>query len=325
MVADPAPDPFAERTGILTIDVEEWFHAHNYREKVDPRTWADHPHRARTGVDRLLALCDDLGIRATWFVLGWTAERAPELVREIAAAGHEIGCHTYAHPVAFEQDPAEFRLDTQRGRDAIGDALGSAPLAFRAASFTILPQNYWALAILREEGFRIDSSIFPVAHPRYGNARGPRTPFRLGEGDDRDLLVLPMTTLRMLGRNLPFSGGGYFRLFPTALIEACRRWVQQHQNEPVVYYFHPWELDAFRPDVDLGALQNLRSQGGKQDLYGKLARALRGQRMITIGEYAARVRATAPVLADVSEIAGATRPHEASGVSARSRVHTDRM
>lgn len=305
LIHDSTPLPFAEPTGVLTIDVEEWFHAHNYREKVDPGSWESRPRRARTGVDRLLALCDDLGIRATWFILGWTAERCPELIREIAAAGQEIGCHTYAHPVAFEQDPAEFRRDTQRGRDAIGDALGRAPVAFRAASFTILPQNYWALSILREEGFRIDSSIFPVAHPRYGNPRGPRSPFRLGEGNEDDLLVLPMTTLRLFGRNFPFSGGGYFRLFPSALVDGCRRWVQSRQHEPVVYYFHPWELDSFDPDVDLGAMQNLRSQGGKQDLYGKLTFALRGQRMITIGEYAAAVRDRAKVLADVRDIDGA--------------------
>ena len=293
----------AAATAVLTIDVEEWFHAHNYREKVGTDGWDERPRRAGEGVERLLALCDELGIRATWFVLGWTAERAPEMVREIAAAGHEIGCHTYAHPVAFEQTPEQFREDTRRGRDAVGEALGEAPTAFRAASFTILPRNYWALSILREEGFRIDSSLFPVAHPRYGNPRGPREPFRLGDGGEDDLLVLPMTTLRLLGRNFPFSGGGYFRLFPLPMLELCRRWVQKRQGEPVVYYFHPWELDPYRPEVDLGALQNLRSQGGKQDLHAKLARALRGQRLITMGEYAASVRDRAPVVDDVARLA----------------------
>ena len=301
---------------ILTIDVEEWFHAHNYREDVDPDTWEGRPRRAGTGVDPLLRLCDDLGIQATWFVLGWTAARDPGLVREIAAAGHEIGCHTYAHPVAFEQTPDEFREDTRRGRDAVGEALGAAPRAFRAASFTILPQNYWALEILREEGFRIDSSLFPVSHPRYGNPDGPREPFRLGRGDDDDLLVMPMTTLRLFGRNLPFSGGGYFRLFPVTLLDWCRKRVQRRQGEPVVFYFHPWELDSYRPDVDLGFLQNLRSQGGKQDLYGKLDRALRGQSMITLGEYAAEVRDGAPVVAHVEDIPPVNGGGEASGAAA---------
>lgn len=287
---------------ILTIDVEEWFHAHNYSEQVATDSWDTRERRAGTGVDPLLRLCDDLGMRATWFILGWTAERDPGLVREIAAAGHEIGCHTYAHPVAFEQTPAEFREDTRRGRAAVGDATGEAPVAFRAASFTILPRNYWALEILREEGFRVDSSLFPVPHPRYGNAHGPREPFRLGAGDDDDLLVIPMTTLRILGRNVAFSGGGYFRLFPVPVLDWCRRRVQGPQGEPVVFYFHPWELDSYRPDVDLGFLQNVRSQGGKQDLYGKLERALRGQEMITLAEHAARVRAEAPVVRAVEDI-----------------------
>jgi polysaccharide deacetylase family protein (PEP-CTERM system associated) len=282
-----------EQWSILTLDVEEWFHAHNYRTQVDPASWGDRPRRARLGVERLLRLCEDLGGRATWFILGWTAEREPDLIREIASAGHEIGCHTYSHPVAYELDEAAFRDDTRRGRDAIASAIGTSPTAYRAASFTILPRNYWALDILREEGFRVDSSLFPVSHPRYGNPGGPRRPFRLGAGDASDLLVLPMTTLRLAGRNLPFSGGGYFRLFPAPLIRSCAGWVQRVQKEPVIWYFHPWELDAYRPDVDL---------------YRKLGRALRGQRMMTIGEYAAAVRDDAPVITAVDQIPAASGP-----------------
>jgi polysaccharide deacetylase family protein (PEP-CTERM system associated) len=291
-----------ERRSILTLDVEEWFHAHNYREKVPAATWADHERRAWNGVDRLLRLCEHIGGPATWFVLGWTAEREPELVREIASAGHEIGCHTYAHPVAYELDEAEFRDDTRRGRDAIAEATGVAPTAFRAASFTILPQNYWALRVLREEGFRIDSSLFPVAHPRYGNPNGPRLPFRLGEGDESDLLVLPMTTLRLPLRNFAFSGGGYFRLFPDFVVRQCASWVQRVQKEPVVWYFHPWELDEFEPAVDLGRLQNLRSRGGRRDLHGKLVRALEGQKIMTVGDYAESIREGAPVIRSVDQI-----------------------
>lgn len=291
-----------ERRSILTLDVEEWFHAHNYRDQVPAATWNDHERRAGNGVDRLLRLCEEVDGKATWFILGWTAEREPGLVREIASAGHEIGCHTYAHPVAYELDEEAFRDDTRRGRDAIAEATGAAPVAFRAASFTILPRNYWALRVLREEGFRVDSSVFPVSHPRYGNPKGPRAPFRLGEGGDDDLLVLPMTTLRLPLRNFPFSGGGYFRLFPDFLVRQCASWVQRVQQEPVVWYFHPWELDDFQPDVDLGRLQNLRSQGGKKDLHAKLARALEGQEMVTMAEYAASVRAGAPVVASVDQI-----------------------
>lgn len=281
-------------TGILSIDVEEWFHAHNYAEKVGKERWEGYERRATGGVEPLLELCDELGARATFFLLGWTAERDPQLARRIVDAGHEIGCHSYAHPVVYELDEAAFRADTRRGRDAIAQATGIAPTLYRAPSFTITPRSYWALDVLAEEGFTVDSSIFPVRHPRYGNPGGPREPFRYGP--DGSLLVLPMTTLRMFGRNWPFSGGGYFRLFPMPLLRWATRRVQGAQREPVVYYFHPWELDDHSPDVDLGRLQNLRSQGGKQDLYAKLRAALSGQELVTLGEWAERVRGDAPVV-----------------------------
>ncbi len=276
---DPAPS-------ILTIDVEEWFHAHNYMQDVERASWEARPRRAEEGVSRLLDLCDELEIRATWFILGWLAEQEPALVRRIAAAGHEIGCHTYAHPVVYDQSPEEFRADTRRGRDALADALGAPVTLYRAASFTIVPRSYWALEILAEEGFRVDSSLFPVSHPRYGNPRGPREPFVLAD----ELLVMPMTTLRLPGRNLPFSGGGYFRLLPLTALRLATNWVRRRQGEAVIYYFHPWELDVHRPEVDLGFWMNLRSQGGKKDLHRKLGRALRGHAHCTLGEWAESLR-----------------------------------
>ncbi len=278
-----------EPTGILTIDVEEWYHAHNYADQMSSDSWNSLDRRAGGGVDRLLTLCDDLNMRATFFVLGWLADREPAIIRRIADAGHEIGCHSYDHPVIYTLDRETFRDDTRRGRDAIGNAIGVAPTLYRAPSFTIVPRSYWALDVLQEEGFTVDSSLFPVAHPRYGNPSGPREPFLLGDSLD-SLLVMPMTTLRVGPVNLPFSGGGYFRLLPLSVVRASARRVQNRQHEPVVYYFHPWELDSFRPDVDLGWLNNLRSQGGKKDLYRKLESALSDQRMITLGEWAEQVR-----------------------------------
>jgi len=284
--------------GILTIDVEEWFHAHNYAERVDRREWERLDRRAKGGTERLLDMCEELGIKATWFLLGWQVEKDPQLARRIVEAGHEIGCHTFAHPVVYDMDPEDFRRDTVRGRNAIADAVGFAPTLYRAASFTITPKSYWALDILREEGFRVDSSIFPVFHPRYGNPRGPREPFRLGDEDG--ILVLPMTTLRLFGVNVPFSGGGYFRLLPLWMIRSAARRVRDVQGEPVVYYFHPWELDGWAPEVKLGMLQDLRSQGGKKDLHGKLKSALGDQEMVTLGEWARRARPTARVVESLS-------------------------
>ena len=280
--------------GILTIDVEEWFHAHNYAEQVSPEQWEGIDRRGRDGVERLLDLCDELGVHATWFVLGWFAEREPDLVAKIAERGHEIGCHSYAHPIIYDMEPEDFRRDTVRARNAIAEVVGYAPTLYRAPSFTITPTSYWALEILAEEGFRVDSSIFPVAHPRYGNAGGPRDPFRLAHADG--LLVLPMTTWRPAGFNIPFSGGGYFRMLPLWMVRGVARQVRRGQGEAVVYYFHPWELDAHMPDVKLGWLQDLRSQGGKKDLYGKLRAALRDQALVTLGEWAESVRPTSQIV-----------------------------
>jgi polysaccharide deacetylase family protein (PEP-CTERM system associated) len=280
--------------GILTIDVEEWFHGHNYLERIQPGQWEGQDRRAESGVQRLLDLCDELSIRATWFLLGWQAERQPQLARKIAERGHEIGCHTYAHPIIYTMQPDAFRADTIRARDVIADAIGKAPTLYRGASFTITRKSYWALQILAEAGFRVDSSIFPVLHPRYGNPRGPRRPFRLGDAEG--LLVMPITTLRLLGCNLPFSGGGYFRLLPLGVVRSCAKIVRERQREPVVYYFHPWELDETSPSVRLGLLAQLRSQGGKRDLFAKLRMALRDQPMTTLGEYAARIRDTTPIV-----------------------------
>jgi polysaccharide deacetylase family protein (PEP-CTERM system associated) len=190
--------------------------------------------------------------------------------------------------------PGDFRADTIRARDVIGDAVGEAPKLYRAASFTITRKSYWALEILAEEGFRIDSSVFPVVHPRYGNPRGPRRPFRLGHEDG--LMVMPITTLRAPGFNLPFSGGGYFRLLPLSVVRACAKHVRQRQREPVVYYFHPWELDEAKPELKLNFFSQLRSQGGKRDLMAKLRRALADQPMMTLGEYARSIRDTTPVV-----------------------------
>jgi len=296
-----SPRAPASMPSILTIDVEEWFHAHNYAAKVESSSWEGRERRAEEGVARLLDLCDELSIRATWFVLGWLAEREPKLVRRIAERGHEIGCHSYAHPIVFEMTPEQFRQDTRRGRDALRDALGQEVTLYRAPSFTIVPRVYWALEILVEEGFRVDSSLFPVSHPRYGNPKGPREPLLLHNGAE-GLLVLPMTTLRLPGRNFPFSGGGYFRLFPLSLVRSAAAWVRRVQKEAVVFYFHPWELDAFLPEVDLGFWQNLRSQGGKKDLHAKLARALRGREMMTLGEWAAHVRESAVRVSSVAEL-----------------------
>ena len=282
----PPPD-------IMTVDVEEWFHGHNYLPHTPPETWDAQEQRVERNTERTLELLDRAGVKATFFVLGWTAERHPDLVRRIAAAGHEIACHSHRHPVVHHLDAAAFRDDTRRALDALAAAGVERVAGYRAPSFTITPAVHEFWYILAELGFTYDCSLFPVHHPRYGQPACPRHPFLLAEsgGDDRDpLLVLPMTTARVLGVNLPFAGGAYLRLLPGWAYRLLRR-TARRQGQAVVTYFHPWELDDVRPRAGQGLLMRLVSQGGQHTTARKLAAILARGEFRTMGEYAAQVRA----------------------------------
>lgn len=268
---------------ILTIDVEEYFHGHNYLDHVPPPTWDQQPTRVVANTERILALLDRHQVRATFFVLGWTAARHPDLVRRIAAAGHEIGCHSFAHPVVFELTPDEFRADLDRALDALA-ACGVTPRGYRAPSFTITPPVHEYLHLLRERGFAYDCSLFPVEHPRYGQPDSPREPFRLAAPSDEPFVVLPMPTWRVGGVNLPFSGGGYMRLLPGWAYRMVRQ-LARRQGQPCLIYLHPWEFDDFRPDTGQGRLLRWRSQMGLETIPGKLEALLRVGDFLTLGEH----------------------------------------
>ncbi len=273
---------------ILTIDVEEYYHGHNYLAHVPPEAWGRQPARVEANTDRILDLLDRHGVRATFFVLGWTAARHPDLVRRIAAAGHEVGCHSFAHPVVFELTAERFLADTDRALETLGRC-GVNPRGYRAPSFTITPPVHEYLHLLRERGFEYDCSIFPVEHPRYGQPDSPRTPFVLDGDPDGRFVVLPMPTWRIAGVNLPFSGGGYMRLLPGWLYRTVRR-LARRQGQPCLVYLHPWEFDDFRPDAGQGRLLRWRSQMGLDTIPGKLESLLRGGRFTTLGEHVDRLR-----------------------------------
>ncbi|RKZ09658.1 polysaccharide deacetylase family protein [bacterium] len=279
---------------IITVDVEEWFHGHNYLDHAPPDTWDDLEQRVEIGTARCLDLLDRHEVRATFFVLGWTAERHPDLVREIARRGHEIGCHSYAHPELFKLTAEEFRADCGRALAALVAAGVDAVAGYRAPSFSLTPPVHSYLRILEELGFRYDSSIFPIRHPRYGQPASPRTPFLLGPDPD-GLLEIPMPTWRCCGQNLPFSGGGYMRLLPWPAYSFLRRRARA-QGQPCVLYVHPWELDDYRPEVGLSAASSMRSQGGQDTTLPKLERLLAAGDFETMGEYAQRLRAVAAEL-----------------------------
>ena len=237
----------------FSVDLEEYFQVANFDRYIDRRRWPELSSRAEAQTHRLLDLCDRTRTRATFFALGWVAERQPQLVREIAARGHEIACHGYGHELVYEIGPERFREDLKRARGVIEDAAGARVEGYRAPSFSITERSLWALEILAEEGFRFDSSIFPVRHHRYGIPDFPREPVRLALPSGRTIVEFPLTTFAWGPLRFPVAGGGYLRLLPFALLRwGIGRLVAA--GRPTVLYVHNWEIDAEQPRQRVPAL-----------------------------------------------------------------------
>lgn len=234
----------AEPLNALTVDVEDWFQVQAYADAIPSADWERLPRRVEASTDRLLALFATAGVHATFFTLGWVAERHPALVRRIVAAGHELASHGYWHRRVDSQDAAAFRADVSRARACLEDVGGAAVRGYRAPTFSIGPATPWAWDVLAETGHAYSSSVFPVRHDLYGDPDAPRTPYQAG-----GLWEVPMTTVRLGGRNLPCSGGGWFRLVPYRLFRAGFGRATQGEGRGGVFYIHPWEVDPGQPRV----------------------------------------------------------------------------
>jgi len=241
----------------LTFDVEEYFHAEAFARVLRPEEWPTLESRVTRSTERLLDILDRERVRATFFVLGWVAERHPGLVREIASLGHEIACHGYGHRMIQHLSRPDFERDVIRGKRALEDAVGRPVLGYRAPTFSIMRATLWSLDVLIEAGFRYDSSIFPVVHDRYGIPDAPRFPHRLRAPSGGEITEFPMSTVTLLGRRLPVAGGGYFRLFPYRM---TRRAIDRINGErqPAMVYLHPWEIDPDQPRLPVGPLTRFR-------------------------------------------------------------------
>lgn len=241
-----APLPTKAIPNALTIDVEDYFQVSAMAPYIPRASWDGMPCRVERNVMRLLEMLERNGARATFFVLGWIAERYPALVRAIVRGGHELASHGYGHLRASEQTREEFADDVGRARCILEDIGGVAVRGYRAPSFSIGHGNLWAFDVLAEAGYTYSSSVYPVRHDHYGMPDAPRFPYRVASG----LLEIPVTTTQVFGRNLPAGGGGYFRLAPYAL----SRWAIQRVNaidgRPAIFYLHPWEIDPEQPRVD---------------------------------------------------------------------------
>jgi polysaccharide deacetylase family protein (PEP-CTERM system associated) len=267
---------------MMTIDVEDYFHASVFDRAVARACWSDLESRVHANTDRLLARLDESGVRATFFVLGWVAERVPALIRRIAACGHEIASHGYGHELVYAGTPDAFRQDLRRAKRAIETAARVPVVGYRAPSYSITARSLWALDILIEEGYLYDASIFPIYHDRYGIASSPRHPYRVWR-EQGSLWELPGSTARLAGFNLPVAGGGYFRLLPYA----WTRWgidrVNRIEGQPVVFYLHPWEIDPDQPRIPLAGLSQLRHYRNLDRTEDRLKRLLADFRFDSIG------------------------------------------
>lgn len=232
-------------TNALTIDVEDYFQVSAFAPYIDRADWDRRECRVERNVDRILALLDEHDTEATFFTLGWIAERYPQLVRRIVDEGHELASHGYGHQRASDLSPGDFSDDIVRAKKLLEDIAGSEVRGYRAPSFSIGTGNLWAFDALARAGYRYSSSIYPIRHDHYGMPDSPRFAYRLASG----MLEVPVTTVRLLNRNLPSSGGGYFRLLPYSLSRWMLRKVNREDREPAVFYFHPWEIDPGQPRI----------------------------------------------------------------------------
>ncbi len=226
----------------MTVDVEDWFQVQAFAGTIDRRDWDTLPRRVEQNTDRLLQLFSDNAVCGTFFTLGWVADRHPALVRRIVAGGHELASHGYAHRLANEQTQSEFADDVGRARRLLEDVGGVAVRGYRAPTFSINARNPWAFDVLADEGYGYSSSIYPIKHDLYGMPEAPRVPHRVAGGR---LTEIPMTTVRIGGRNLPCAGGGYFRLLPYGIFRAGLR--RAGLEGPGMFYTHPWEIDPGQP------------------------------------------------------------------------------
>jgi polysaccharide deacetylase family protein (PEP-CTERM system associated) len=229
----------------MTVDVEDYFQVSAFERTIDRTQWEHLPCRVEQNTNRILDLFDNAGIKATFFTLGWVAERYPNLIKRIVNEGHELASHGYSHVRVTQQQPAEFREDITKTKKLLEDLSGAEVQGYRAASYSIVASNLWALDELAEAGYQYSSSVYPVKHDLYGIPDAPRFAYRPRGGEG--ILEIPITTIRVGSKNLPCGGGGFFRLYPYALSRWALRKVNRSEGQPGMFYFHPWEIDPDQP------------------------------------------------------------------------------
>lgn len=259
---------------IFTVDLEEWFVVEIFSKKYSTDDWHSLPSTILDKTIKLLKILKRNNIKSTWFVLGWCADKYPEIIQEISHNGHEIACHSYYHRKIDSMTPDEFRRDTEQAVSSIFKAIGNQPLGYRAPSWSINDTNTWAFEILTEFGFLYDSSIFPIKHDIYGWPNGPRFVFKMKFNNGNSLIEIPATTYRFFGKNIPLGGGGYFRHSPFWYTKAMIKNLNSKKH-PVVFYIHPWEIDGDLPVIEgLSMLKKFRTYSSTSLLQHKMLKMI---------------------------------------------------
>ena len=271
----------------MSFDIEDWFQVENLKSAVSRDAWDSYPLRVEQSTRTILAILRERQVLATFFFLGWVAERCPQLVREVQSEGHEIASHGYGHDLVYDMTPERFREDARRAKGILEGITGTAVIGYRAPSFTIVESTKWALDVLREEGFIFDSSVFPLTwHDRYGFKECDTTPFEWPNG----LLEVPVAVARVGGLSLPVGGGGYFRLFPYAYFQSLLR-RSNRLGESFTFYMHPWEFDPDQPRVQVKLSHRFRHYVNLSQTSHRLRRILGDFRFEPIGSFVARTKA----------------------------------
>jgi polysaccharide deacetylase family protein (PEP-CTERM system associated) len=235
-------------TGAMTVDVEDYFQVAAFADKVRREDWDSFPSRVERNLDTILAMFAEHGVTATFFTLGWIAERYPQAIQQIVGGGHELASHGYEHVKVHAQEPETFRKDIRRTKGILEDIGGQRVKGYRAASFSIDERSIWAFDILAEEGYDYSSSVYPIKHDHYGMPNAFR--FAHCPSEKHRLLEVPISTVNLFNRNIPSGGGGYFRLLPYRFSRWALRRIVERDHRPVVFYFHPWEIDPDQPRFD---------------------------------------------------------------------------
>ena len=277
----------------MSIDVEDYFHVSVFDGIVPRSDWERMESRVVANTIRLLEIFDEFSVRSTFFVLGWVAERHPDLVRAIAGRGHEIASHGYAHRLVYDQTPSAFRTDVRRAKQLLEDASGRPVVGYRAPSYSITARSLWALDVLLEEGYQYDSSIFPIRHDRYGIPLSGRQPYAI-ERKAGTLVEVPGSTTHLGPLNLPVAGGGYFRILPYWWTRWGIARVNRIERRPVVFYLHPWEIDPEQPRLRAGSLSQFRPYRNLHLTELRLRRLLREFQFDTVENVVTRARTAVP-------------------------------